>query len=177
MHNMTPKYITTSRQFAEHLAPFLVVALISVTLLSMSVTVSAQTITCTPAAGGPTYTVTPPATCNAGDCQVGKLCNPTTYKDINALLLAVVKEVMKYGLLLIVFFLVLAGFKFVVAQGNPEKISEAKKMLVWVVVGAFVLIGVLVIREAVCGTVDKIRGIPNTEAPDSDRRACPTTPP
>lgn len=95
-------------------------------------------------------------TCDPPLCEVGKICNPTKYKDIDELLLAVVGVAVQYGLLLIVFFLVLAGFKFVVAQGNPEKINDAKKMLVWVVVGAFVLLGVYVIRAAVCGTIDAI---------------------
>lgn len=97
-----------------------------------------------------------PPRCIAPNCEVGKLCNPTRFADLNAFLLAVVEVVVQYGLLLIVFFLVLAGFKFVVAQGNPEKISDARKMLVWVVVGAFVLLGVYVIRAAVCGTIDAI---------------------
>ena len=60
--------------------------------------------------------------------------------------------------------MVLAGFKFVVAQGNPEKISEARKMLVWVIVGAFVLLGVYVIKAAVCGTIDKISADPGKKA-------------
>lgn len=168
---MTLNQTRVVRQFVKYLA-------LSCTIFSLLYLITppiALAKTCVdPATGTKTQNMT---VCDPPLCEEGKLCNPTTYKDINDLLLAVVKEVMKYGLLLIVFFLVLAGFKFVVAQGNPEKINEAKKMLVWVIVGAFVLIGVLVIREAVCGTVDKIRGIAPTEPSDSLKRACPTTPP
>lgn len=85
------------------------------------------------------------------------LQNPIRYSDFDAFLLDIVQVVVQYGAILVVFFLVYTGFKFVVAQGNPEKISEAKKMLAWVVVGAFVLLGVFVIREAICGTLNQLR--------------------
>lgn len=154
---MTPKYTTTSRRLARPLALLGIV----VFLLFSSVPSVALAKTCVDPATG---TKTQNTVCDPPLCEEGKLCNPTTYSTIDALLLAVVGVVVQYGLILIVFFLVLAGFKFVVAQGNPEKINDAKKMLVWVIVGAFVLIGVYVIRAAVCGTVDKIRGVtPNSQ--------------
>ena len=89
-----------------------------------------------------------------------KLQNPIKYTNINSFILAIVDVVIQYGALLVVFFIVFSGFKFVTAQGNSEKISEAKKMLTWVIVGAFVLLGVYVIRAAVCGTLAQL-GITN----------------
>lgn len=86
-----------------------------------------------------------------------KLQNPIRYSDLPTFFLDIVQVVVQYGAILVVFFLVYAGFKFVTAQGNPEKISEAKKMLAWVVVGAFVLLGVFVIREAICGTLNQLK--------------------
>ena len=64
--------------------------------------------------------------------------------------------VVKYGAILVVFFLVFAGFQFVTARGNTEKIDTARKTLLWVVVGAFVLLGVYVIRAAICGTLTEL---------------------
>lgn len=85
-----------------------------------------------------------------------QLCNPIRYPDITSFLLAILNTAIQYGALLIVFFLVYAGFQFVIAQGNSEKIESAKKMLTWIVIGAFVLLGVYVIRAAICGTLTQL---------------------
>lgn len=93
-------------------------------------------------------------------CPEGKLCNPIKFANLTAFLLEIVNIAIQYGALLIVFFIVFAGFKFVTAQGNSEKVSEARKMLTWIVVGAFVLLGVYVIKAAICGTVEQL-GVTN----------------
>lgn len=89
-------------------------------------------------------------------CPVGKICNPIRFPTIDAFLLAILDVVVKYGAILVVFFFVYAGFQFVTARGDTEKIATARKMFVWVVVGAFVLLGVYVIRAAICGTLTEI---------------------
>ena len=85
-----------------------------------------------------------------------KLCNPIKFDKLTSFFLEIVNVVIQYGALLIVFFIVFAGFKFVTAQGNSEQVSEARKMLTWIVVGAFVLLGVYVIRAAICGTIGQL---------------------
>jgi len=85
-----------------------------------------------------------------------RICNPINFPNLTSFFLAIVNVAIQYGAILVVFFIVFAGFKFVTAQGNSEKISEARKMLTWVVVGAFVLLGVYVIRAAICGTIKQL---------------------
>src|SRR3989338_4056291 len=70
-----------------------------------------------------------------------RLCNQIKYENLTSFFLAIINVAIQYGAILIVFFIVFAGFKFVTAQGNSEKVSEARKMLTWVIVGAFVLLG------------------------------------
>ena len=89
-------------------------------------------------------------------CPLDKLCNPIKYDSIEAFLLAILNVVVQYGAIIIVFFIVYAGFQFVTSQGNTEKIAHAKQMLVWVIVGGFVLLGVYVLRAAICGTLTQI---------------------
>ncbi len=100
--------------------------------------------------------VSTPRFAQADTCPDNKLCNPITDDNLTSFFLRIVNTVIQYGALLIVLFIVFAGFKFVTAQGNSEKLSEAKKMLTWIVVGAFVLLGVYVIRAAICGTVGQL---------------------
>jgi len=97
-----------------------------------------------------------PVTVTAQVARPLGLPNPIKYKTINEFLLAILNIVVQMGVVVVVFFLVYAGFQFVTAQGNTEKIQKAKSMLVWVVVGAFVILGVYVIRAAICGTLRQI---------------------
>ena len=92
----------------------------------------------------------------ANECPPGKICNPIKFPNFISFALELVNVVIQYGALLIVVFIVFAGFKFVTAQGNSEKVSEAKKMLTWIIVGAFVLLGVYVIKAAICGTIEQL---------------------
>lgn len=89
-------------------------------------------------------------------CPDGRICNPIKFPNFISFALELVNVVIQYGALLIVVFIVFAGFKFVTAQGNSEKVSEAKKMLTWIIVGAFVLLGVYVIKAAICGTIEQL---------------------
>ena len=101
-----------------------------------------------------------PQSAFATPCPEGRLCNPINFPNLTAFLLEIVNIAIQYGALLIVFFIVFAGFKFVTAQGNSEKVSEARKMFTWIVVGAFVLLGVYVIKAAICGSIEQL-GVTN----------------
>ena len=54
--------------------------------------------------------------------------------------------------------LVFVGFKFVTAQGEPGKISEAREMLLCTVIGALVLLGSKAIALGVDATVKALSG-------------------
>ena len=56
----------------------------------------------------------------------------------------------------VVLMIVYTGFSFIAAHGNPEKINDARKMLLWTSVGAGIILGAQVIRTVVFGTVDQI---------------------
>lgn len=57
-----------------------------------------------------------------------------------------------------VLFMVYAGFLFVTAQGNQEKLSLAKKIFFWTAVGALIILGAKVLLEAIQGTVSQLGG-------------------
>ena len=82
----------------------------------------------------------------------GGLKNPL--KDIDSLedmLQAILQAVVQLGAIILVIAIVYVGFKFVVAQGNEEKLTEARSALVWTVIGGLILLGAqaisLVIQE------------------------------
>jgi hypothetical protein len=83
--------------------------------------------------------------------------NPlSTGSSLEALLLKIVDIVIFMLIPVIVLMLVYTGFLFVQAQGNPAKISEAKKVFVWTLVGAFVILAAQTLQVVIKDTVDSL---------------------
>lgn len=70
----------------------------------------------------------------------------------------VLSIIVRVGLPVAAVFLVWSGFLFLKSQGNEEELKRAKHAFVWAVVGTAVLLGAWVLAEAICGTVQDIRG-------------------
>lgn len=85
------------------------------------------------------------------------LVNPLKVGTIEELLALVLKAVVNIGTIVLVLMLVYVGFLFVVGQGNEEKISEAKKALMWTVIGGLVLLGAQAISLVVQSTVGALQ--------------------
>ena len=64
--------------------------------------------------------------------------------------------VLPIGSVVVVMAIIYAGFKFVTAQGKPEKLKEAKDAFLWVLIGAAILLGSWLIANAIKGTVDQL---------------------
>jgi len=62
----------------------------------------------------------------------------------------------RIGTIAVILMLVFVGYKFVAAQGNPGKITEAQNMLLWTVIGALILLGAVVIKDGILATVQAL---------------------
>lgn len=62
----------------------------------------------------------------------------------------------RIGTIAVILMLVYVGYKFVVAQGAPGKIEEAKKMLLYTVIGALILLGAVAIKDGILATVNAL---------------------
>ncbi|MDP4020579.1 MAG: pilin [Candidatus Adlerbacteria bacterium] len=83
-----------------------------------------------------------------------KLANPLG--DINSfpeLIKAILDAAFIIGLPIAVLFIVLAGFRFVWARGNPEQLKTAKRNLLYTVVGIAVFFGAWLITDVIVGTL------------------------
>lgn len=80
-------------------------------------------------------------------------CNATNTDCLENFLVNILRFVVRIGAIIVVLMYVFVGFKFVAAQGNDTKISEAKTMLLWTTIGALVLLGAQVIAMAIKATV------------------------
>ena len=82
--------------------------------------------------------------------------NPTTAgKDLIALLVALLNNVvMPVAAVFVTMWIIYAGFKYVTAQGNPEKIKKAHETLLWSLIGAGILLGAAGISLVVQKTIE-----------------------
>jgi len=64
--------------------------------------------------------------------------------------------IVRIGTVIVILMLVFVGYKFVMAQGEPGKISEARQALLWTIVGALILLGAKAISLGILATVQAI---------------------
>ncbi|MDP3965175.1 MAG: pilin [bacterium] len=88
------------------------------------------------------------------------LCNPLNaqFSDIPTFIAGFLQVVVLIALPIIVLFFVIAGFKFISAQGNPTALGEARKNFMWVVIGALLIMGAWVLATLIAGTVSQLVG-------------------
>lgn len=77
--------------------------------------------------------------------------------SIEGLLVAILDILMILAVPIIVFFIIFAGFNYVTAQGNPEKIKTATRSLTYAIIGAVLILGAVALSEIITGIVDSFR--------------------
>lgn len=119
--------------------------------LSMSTLVLGNGPTTGSTATGPTTNTNPGVNIDA------KIKNPIKVDTIEDFIKELVNIVLVVGVPLLVLAIIYAGFLFVQAQGNTEKLKTAKKTLLYTIIGGFLLLGAFVIANAIGGTVNEIK--------------------
>jgi len=79
--------------------------------------------------------------------------------DVQALLIKIMNLVATVGAIIVVFFIIYSGFKFVTARGNPAEVSKAKDIFFATIIGGAILLGADIIANIVVNTVNStVRG-------------------
>lgn len=93
-------------------------------------------------------------------CTAGSTCISNPFKggnDLNALVVTILnKVVMPIAAVASILYIIWAGFQYVLAKGNPGKITEANKNLLWALVGVGVLLGAAGISAVVQSTISSL---------------------
>ena len=92
-------------------------------------------------------------TCNGNACT---LQNPLQVTSICSLLKLLLNSLMIIGLPIAVVFLVLVGFQFIIAQGDPGKIGKARENLKYTVIGIAVFLGSWTVVEIAKATFQSL---------------------
>ncbi len=89
----------------------------------------------------------------SGFVQIG---NPIKANSIKELVSLLMKAIIDIGSIVAVFFVIYAGLKFVTARGNPEKIGDAQKTLMYTLIGIAILFGAQLIAALITNTVKNV---------------------
>jgi len=81
--------------------------------------------------------------------------NPINANSLPELVKKMFDAIIQIGFVFIVLAIIYAGLQFVLAQGNPEKITKAKSVFLWTIIGGMILLGAAVISEVVCNTANQ----------------------
>jgi len=83
--------------------------------------------------------------------------NPIATDSFAGLLELILNIVIEIGTPIVVIAIIFVGFKFVMAQGNEGELKKAKQALLYVLIGAAIVIGCRVIVEIIQVTVDQLK--------------------
>ncbi len=90
----------------------------------------------------------------------GGLENPLNrnFDTIPTFIAGALKVLVIVALPIITLFIVVVGFMFIKARGNPSELSKAKENFVYVIIGALLILGAWVIATLIGGTVTQLVG-------------------
>jgi hypothetical protein len=84
--------------------------------------------------------------------------NPLGTNSVQGLLLKIMDLVVKVGSIIVVFFIIYSGYKFVTARGNESEVTKAKDIFWATIIGGAILLGADVIANVVVNTVKTTTG-------------------
>ena len=85
-----------------------------------------------------------------------QLQNPLKSESLIGFFNDILNVIMVFAVPIIVFFIIYAGFKYVMARGNPGEIETANRALLYAVIGGVIILGAKVILTVIGGTVDAL---------------------
>ena len=89
------------------------------------------------------------------DAQDG-FTNPLNVDSFEEFIYIIVRTVMLILFPIVILMIVYTGFMFVKAQGNPQKIAEARRALMWTIIGGMLVLGAYALAMAVKATIHSI---------------------
>ncbi len=90
---------------------------------------------------------------NKATKEQGFIQNPLKADNLTDLTIAIMDAAVKLGSFIAFLALLWVGFQFVVAQGKPDKIADARKHFFYIIIGIAVLLGAKVIIEIIKATL------------------------
>ena len=83
----------------------------------------------------------------------GTIDNPIEADSVQGLIKTLLIGIIKIGIPIIALAIIYSGFLFVFARGNSEKLSEAKRALLYTAIGAGLILGAWALAQLISDTV------------------------
>lgn len=90
--------------------------------------------------------------------KTGEIVNPFKFRTVQELLQSILSIVVKIGTPIAAFFIILAGFQYVMAAGNETAIAKAHQTFLGALIGTAILLGAQVIATLLANTATQIVG-------------------
>ena len=84
--------------------------------------------------------------------------NPLHDNSIEQYVSDVLQLFVRLAIPVLAFFIVMSGFSFVLARGNPSALAKAKKNFLYVIIGTCLVLGAFTIAAMIRATVSQITG-------------------
>ena len=98
------------------------------------------------------------ALADCGSGSTNSFNNVSKYCDIKSFVAGALKAFVMLSLPIVAFFIVLSGFYFVIARGNPAKLTTAKWNFLYVMIGTCLVLGAWLLASLIGSTVTQITG-------------------
>jgi hypothetical protein len=82
--------------------------------------------------------------------------NPLGVSSFCGLIKALLTGAIQIGIPIAVLFIVYAGFKFVLARGNAEKLKEARQNFLWTIIGIAIFLAAWLLANVIANTVNSL---------------------
>lgn len=92
--------------------------------------------------------------CDGTDSTI--LCNPLKTSSFTSLMESLSELAVQIGIPIAALFIIYSGLKLVMARGNEKSIEDAKKGLLWAIIGSGILIGAWTIMKILQSTVESL---------------------
>lgn len=102
-----------------------------------------------PQPGGGTPTPSGPSNPQPSQGLSYELRNPLAFDSLQDFIVAVLNVFIVIATPIVVIFIILAGFKYVTAQGNATKVQEATRALTYAIIGGVLIIGAVAVAEII----------------------------
>jgi hypothetical protein len=76
--------------------------------------------------------------------------------NLFSLIYSVLSFITSIGAAIVVFMVIYSGFLFVSAQGDESKLTKAKSVFLWTIIGGVILLGAAALAEVVCNTATSL---------------------
>lgn len=88
--------------------------------------------------------------------MAAELVSPLAYRSVSDFIAAVLRAAVYVSMPVIALFIMYAGFKYILARGNPGAIDEAHKNFLFVIIGTMLILGAWVLATLIGGTVTQL---------------------